>query len=145
MSKILIIGQAPAAVKQTLPYDTTMLYDWLKEINVSKEEAQELFDFEAVYNEFTGFDAKGGHKKPTKEQMQKYWEEILRDKVESAEKVWLVGNVASEFFHSQPKTWSCNLFVLETIHPSKRNFDRYNKNKKAILKSIWDFLYYGER
>ena len=30
-TKILIIGQAPPAVGQSLPYDTTMLYDWFLE------------------------------------------------------------------------------------------------------------------
>jgi len=50
--KTLIIGQAPANQKQTYPYDTTQLYDWLNEIGISKEEAQNLFTFDAVYDKF---------------------------------------------------------------------------------------------
>ena len=34
--KILIIGQAPAAVKQEVPYDTTYLYTMLEWIGISK-------------------------------------------------------------------------------------------------------------
>lgn len=40
MKKILIIGQAPPLQKQDVPYDTTMLYEWLSEIGISKEKAQ---------------------------------------------------------------------------------------------------------
>src|SRR6185312_4933999 len=54
--KILIIGQAKPAVEQEYPYDTTMLYSWLKEQGISKLHAQHIFEFEAVYQEFPGYD-----------------------------------------------------------------------------------------
>ena len=78
----LIIGQALPAVKQEYPYDTTMLYDWLNEVGISKEEAQNIFEFDAVYDKFPVFDSKGGHLKPTKDQMEEYYERSLRDKIE---------------------------------------------------------------
>lgn len=139
-TKILVIGQALPAVKQEVPYDTTMLYNWLAEVGVSKERAQELFEFDAVYGAFTGFDSSGGHLKPTQKQMDEYWESTLSSKVELADKVWLVGKVAQEYFYSKPKTYSCGLEVLETIHPSKRNYSLYMKTKDKLLSDLRKFL-----
>lgn len=135
--KILVIGQSLPAVPQEVPYDTTMLFDWLSEVGVSKDEAIEMFEFEAVYGfGFLGYDSKGGHLKPTKHQMKEYWQKVLMNKVENADQVWILGNVAKEFFYSMPKTWSCSLKVISTIHPSKRNITAYRKDKESILGSI---------
>lgn len=134
MNKILVIGQAPPAVKQTIPYDTTMLYDWLKEVNVNKETALEIFTFDAVYDKFPGFNSKGGHNIPSIEQMEDYWERELKSKVINHDKIWIVGNVAFEFLNSKPELKGKT--VIKTIHPSKRNIDIYNKNKESILNKI---------
>lgn len=138
--KILIIGQAPAAVNQTVPYDTTMLYEWLDECGVSKEAAQSMFDFEAVYNSFPGHDAKGGHLKPSLSQMNKHWADTLQLKIEMADKVWVLGTVAKEYIDSKPKTWSCNMGWLYTIHPSKRNADLFNRQRTELLARLKKFI-----
>lgn len=139
MNKILIIGQALPAVKQTSPYDTTLLYDMLSWVGIDKEQAQKMFEFDAVCNEFTGH-GQNGHLKPTQAQMNKHWDESLETKVQCADKVWLLGNVAKDYFNSKPKTWSCNLKVLETIHPSKRNYDRIMKQKNELIYKLSHFL-----
>lgn len=144
MGKTLIIGQAPPAVAQGVPYDTTMLYDWLNEIGVSKDEAQNLFDFDAVYDQFPGFDSTGGHKKPSKEQMDEYWERSLEMKIILSDRVILLGNVARDYFYSKEKKYSCNLEVYELIHPSKRNYSLYNKNKETILETLKKSIGKGE-
>jgi uracil-DNA glycosylase len=131
--KTLIIGQAPANQKQTYPYDTTQLYDWLSEIGISKEEAQNLFTFDAVYDKFPGFDENGGHLKPSRFQMDEYWERSLEFKVQLADKIILLGNVARDYFYSKDKTYSCNTEIFELIHPSKRNIGLYKQNKESIL------------
>lgn len=138
--KILIIGQALPAVVQSLPYDTTMLYEWLAEIGVTKEASQSLFSFEAVFGSFTGFDEHGGHLKPTQEQMDSHWDAVLQTKVELADKIWVLGNVARQYLETKPKTWSCNTEWLYTIHPSKRNYNLYQKNKQKIINSIREFV-----
>lgn len=140
MNKILIIGQAPAAVKQSLPYDTTMLYQWLSECGITPMEAQELFDFEAIYNEFPGFDANGGHLKPTIEQMDTHWANVLETKVQLSDKVWVLENVARDYINSKEKTWSCSTLFIFTIHPSKRNWVLYQQNKINIITSIKSLL-----
>lgn len=140
MDKILIIGQAPAFVKQGVPYDSTMLYDWLKEVEINKEEAQELFDFEAVYNKFPGFDAKGGHLKPSNEQMMEHWMNTLETKVQLSNKIWVVGAVPKTFLDNVPKTWSCSTEWFYTIHPSKRNYSLYMRDKEIFIQKLKGFL-----
>lgn len=139
--KILVIGQAPPANKQALPYDTTMLYDWILEASgITMWGAQMFFHFEAIYNEFPGFDANGGHLKPSKEQMDKHWTDTLETKVQLAEKVWVLGNVARDYIATKPKTWGCTTEWLYTMHPSKRNLYSFNQNKERILNDIKTFL-----
>jgi uracil-DNA glycosylase len=138
---ILVIGQAPTSTPQEYPYSTTMLYDWLAQCGITIEQAQKMFEFEAVYNKFPGHNEDGkGHKKPTKEQMDQHWTETLEEKVQIADKVILLGKVAQEYFYSKPKTWSCNLDILELIHPSRLNYNLYLKNKKEIDKKLKEFL-----
>lgn len=144
MSKILIIGQAPPAVAQGVPYDTTMLYDWLKEVGISKEDAQDIFEFDAVYDKFPGHDENGGHLKPTREQMDEYWDRALEMKVILSDKVILLGNVARDYFNSKEKRYSCNLEVYELIHPSKRNYSLYQKNKGEIIGKLKEAVGYEE-
>lgn len=133
--KILVIGQAPPYVNQTVPYDTTLLYTMLEWVGITKESAQDIFEFDAIYNKFPGFDSSGGHLKPSKEQMDLYWEE-LEVKIQGSNKVLVLGNIAKEYLDSKPKTWSCNLEFVYLIHPSKRNFSRIMENKRLITNEL---------
>ena len=135
-NKILIIEQAPPAVKQSLPYDTTMLYDWLEELGINKYKAQDMFDFDAVYDKFPGFSDNGGHLKPSKEQMYDYWERGLKQKVDNAKSILVLGSVAKDFL----KDRNINKPTAFVIHPSKRNTWLYNKNKDNILNKIKSLL-----
>lgn len=140
MNKILIIGQAPALRKQTVPYDTTLLYTMLEWVGISKEQAQALFEFEALSNEFPGLSKPGNHAKPSKEAVQKHWSETLETKVHGADKVWLLGSFVSDYFHKLPKTWSCSLEILETYHPSRRNYSKIMAKKEEIINQLKDFI-----
>lgn len=131
-TKILLIGQAPPAVKQGVPYDTTMLYEWLNEIGISKEKAQDIFEFEAISNVFPGF-GENGHLKPSKEEMDLHWDNTLELKVSKADVIILLGNASKEYFYSKPKTYSCNTKVYEVMHPSKRNLFKYRNEKEKTL------------
>lgn len=139
MTKILVIGQAPPAVKQKLPYDTTMFYDWLSDIGISKERAQNLFDFDAVYDKFPGY-SESGHKTPSDSQMNEYWERSLRDKVLKSSKIWVVGNVAMKFL-TDKENFISEKKLLFTMHPSKRNMDAFRKVKPVMLERIKRFIY----
>ena len=139
MSKILIIGQAPGIRNQKVPYDTTLLYEMLSWVGVTKEQAQTMFEFEAMSAEFPG-KVKSSHKTPTQEEMHLHWGNVLEPKVILADKVWLLGKVASKYFHSLPKTWSCNLEIIETFHPSRRNYSKIMKQKEAITTLLSEFL-----
>ena len=132
----LIIGQALPAVKQEYPYDTTMLYDWLNEVGISKEEAQNIFEFDAVYDKFPGFDSKRGHLKPTKDQMEEYYERGLKNKIENCKSILVLGNCAKEFL----LTKEIDKPIEFTIHPSKRNSHLYNKNKENVISKIKNII-----
>lgn len=134
--KILIIGQAPSAKEQTVPYDSTMLYDWLIEVGIDKQQAQDMFDFDAVYDKFTGHDKKGGHLKPTNAQMLDYWNRELREKIFNAEKIILLGNVSRDFFRHMTPMDMPTAEVIELIHPSKRNYSIYKATKPEILRKL---------
>lgn len=133
--KILIIGQAPSAQKQELPYDTTLLYEMFSWVGISKEESQILCDFDAVSNIFPG-SKDGSHLRPKKSDMDAHWENQLEDKVIMAEKVLLLGAVARDYFYSKPKRYSCNLEIYEMIHPSRRNYARIMAQKENIIQTL---------
>lgn len=135
MNKILVIGQAPPAVKQGVPYDTTMLYDWLAEVGITKTQAQDLFEWEAVSNIFPGH-GKKGHLIPTLISMEDHWVNTLEKKVLGAEKVWVLGKVAEDFLKDRLDGKN----VLHTMHPSKRNAGWYLANKWQTLMLIEGFL-----
>lgn len=137
MDKILIIGQAPPAVTQGVPYDTTMLYSWLEEIDISKEQAQELFTFDAVYDKFPGH-GQTGHLKPTQEQMEEYYHRSLQHTLINHRKVVVLGAVAKEFLRL--KMIAATHQVLMFMHPSTRNYAQFQKQKVHILRSLKEFI-----
>lgn len=140
-NKILIIGQAPAAQKQQVPYDTTMLYDWLVEIGINKKIAQSLFDFDAVFGEFPGYDENGGHKVPDDVQMKQHYDVVLKSKIEKADRIIILGKVAEKFLNSIQGEPLAGKKVIYLIHPSKRNFSLYQKSKENILTLLSNIVY----
>lgn len=139
-TKILIIGQAPPAVKQSVPYDTTLLYEMLEWVNITKEDAQNIFEFDAVCGEFPGWE-NGGHRIPTKLEMDYHWDNVLEEKIQYVDKVLILGNVARDYINSKPKTWSCNTEFLELIHPSRLNYNRIIQNKENITNKLKQFIW----
>lgn len=142
MKEILVIGQAPPAVDQKVPYDTTMIYNWLEEIGISKEEAQDIFEWEAVYDKFPGYDKKGSHNVPTQEEMEYHWENSLKEKVMKYNKIWILGNTARNFIEDKTigKDIMQGKIVHFSIHPSIRNRSLFNKNKYSIIKDLNKFI-----
>ncbi|AGO47541.1 uracil-DNA glycosylase [Cellulophaga phage phi4:1] len=142
-TKILIIGQAPPIQKQDIPYDTTMLYDWLSEVGISKDKAQDMFEFEAMTDkipEVTEF----GHKPPSDLEMKDYWKRVLCDKVDQSEKIILLGACPRNFFKKDKffERYDNKRFkVLSLIHPSKRNYKMYNDNKEKLVSLLKDIIF----
>lgn len=137
-NKILIIGQAPPAQAQKVPYDTTMLYDWLalagSEIN--KNNANDRCDFFAVCDVFTGF-GDGGHLPPNLQQMTECYERYLRQQIAMHQRIWIVGAVAKKFLQDKIPS---DKTILHTIHPSKRCYNHFMLNKDSIISQIKVFL-----
>lgn len=140
MKKILIIGQAPPAKPQEIPYDSTMLYDWLSEIGITKEQAQHLFIFEALVPAFTGRNnTNSGHKRPTKDIVLAHWP-VLESHLHNVDKVILLGAVAADYYTRMPRTWSCTIKELFLLHPSRRNLFKFRQNKAETLAQLNHFI-----
>lgn len=141
MNKILIIGQAPPAVKQTVPYDTTLLYEIFSWVGIGKGEAQEMFEFEAVSNKFPGHGV-NGHLKPSTEEINYHFKNVLRQKILDAEKIIVLGNIAKTALLERGiisfKNYD-NLIYLP--HPSRRNYSLIMNQKKDIIKRLEKILY----
>lgn len=134
--KILIIGQAPPLKAQKVPYDSTMLYEWLQEIGVNKKYAQKLFDFEALTDEIPDVDGKGNHRRPRKQQIVDYLNRVLYKKIVNSEVIILLGDCSIKYFGYSGffiEDKMQNATVLTCIHPSTRNRYRFNKNKEEVL------------
>lgn len=146
MKKILIIGQAPPAQKQEMPYDTTMLYEMLGWAGITKEHAQEMFIFEAMTDRFPGFDAKGGHAKPSEEEMRRYYSASLVPKAMESVAILLLGRVAQDnFMHFSvsaiTRTFSgrsayAGIPVYELMHPSRRNHVYIMRDREWITRTF---------
>ena len=134
--KLLIIGQAPAAVKQEVPYDTTYLYTMLEWVGISKEKAQEMFEFEAMTDKFPGHGV-NGHKIPSQEEMKDYLDRVLGDKIKNSDKIIVLGNVAK---YNLDYTYLENKQVVYLMHPSKRNHNLIFKNKDEIINKLKSLL-----
>jgi len=135
MEKILIIGQAPPAVKQGVPYETTLLYEMLSWVGVSKEQAQEIFEFEAMTNKFPGFGTRG-HALPHISDMRRYYETTLEAKMIPERKVLVLGNVAKDALEEVGayNNTTCKFTFL--VHPSRRNYVRIMANRESIAKEL---------
>ena len=88
------------------------------------------------FDKIPGFSDNGGHLKPSKEQMYDYWERGLKQKVDNAKSILVLGSVAKDFL----KDRNINKPTAFVIHPSKRNTWLYNKNKDSILQKIKNLL-----
>lgn len=137
--KTLIIGQAPPAVKQEHPYDTTLLYDMFYWIGITKSEAQKLFEFEALVSEFPGFN-KNGHAKPSKENMFLHFKNVLDNKIYLAEKIILLGNESKNYLMPLITSYGIMDKYLFLPHPSKRNYKLILDNKELIINFLKTFL-----
>ena len=109
------------------------MFSW---VGISKEQAQNIFDFDAISDKFPGFDAKGGHAKPSTIDCDKHWKKSLENKVQMADEIIVLGAVAKQYLESKPKTWGCNTKILYMIHPSKRNFSKIMEQKESIINNL---------
>ena len=139
-NKILIIGQAPPAVKQEFPYDTTLLYEMLGWVGISKEQAQDMFEFEAMTDKFPGH-GPNGHLKPTLKEMQHHLDTTLNRKIINSDKMIVLGNVAKEALLTlTPYGMRKTDPVLFLIHPSKRNYSKIMAQKEQITEQLTNLL-----
>lgn len=141
--KILIIGQAPPAKPQAIPYDSTLLYFMLQWVGINKVLAQQMFEFEALTDQFPGKTQWGAHKAPSKKMCMIYWESTLKAKVYGAEKIICLGRVADAFLmNRRMNDPSIAAQFLYLPHPSRRNYHKImNKERDNIKIQLCAFLF----
>lgn len=61
------------------------------------------------------------------------WERSLKSKVDSVDKILLLGNVSKAYFAGKEIK---NKEIYTLIHPSTRNIGIYNQNKESILEVL---------
>lgn len=138
MEKILVIGQAPPAKQQAVPYDSTLLYNWLEEIGITQAQAGQMFEFLAMVDAFPG-SAKNGHKKPKIKDMDRHFFREISPRLKDGTKVILLGSVAGEYFLKYVKSHCYKRLYL--LHPSRRNLHKFRQNKTQILNDLKNFIY----
>lgn len=136
--KILIIGQAPPAIKQKIPYDTTLLYEMLSWVDISKEQAQDMFEFDALTDKFPGYDS-NGHMVPQLPVIMEYYRKVLKPKIQQCDKILVLGRVAEEFIKVRETLYPDKKF-LYLIHPSRRNLPLVMGRKQQITKQLKNFI-----
>lgn len=140
MKKILIIGQAPPVKEQKVPYDSTLLYEMLSWVGITKEQAQDMFEFEAVSPTLRGV-KNGNHLKPLKHEIHNHVVTVLGAKMKEADKILLMGNVAIEnvIGKKHPYGMFGTKYAL-LPHPSRRNYNLIMKQKESITNLLKEVL-----
>jgi len=141
--KILIIGQSPPSpdVVQKVPYDTTMLYEMLSWVGISKDQAQNLFEFEALTDVFPGYAKMSGHKVPSSEAKAIYWDSTLKDKIANHSRIILLGRESQKYVEKRwPEKYN-DKNTLCLIHPSIRNSGKIKEHKEIITNLLKTFIW----
>lgn len=137
-TKILIIGQAPTNQPQKVPYDTTLLYDMLGWVGITKEQAQDMFDFDALVDKFPGLN-NDGHLIPKMSEIQAHYRKVLKPKIQKADKIIVLGRIAEGYIRERESLYPDKEF-LYMIHPSRRNYAQVHREKEQIIKKLKQFI-----
>jgi uracil-DNA glycosylase len=142
--RVLFIGQAPPLQEQVLPYDTTQLWNWFKDIGLMEFQVLQMSTFDAMTDQPPELNKAGGHKAPKKAEMTRYHQVKLKGLIEEHTDIILLGKCPMKFFGIEEfyvskdvggRTWHT------LIHPSSRNIKRYRDDKdqiQAVLKRVFN-------
>jgi uracil-DNA glycosylase len=158
MKRILFVGQAMPAVKRH-PHHWPSLNVWLYSIGLTDKDIQNNFLYTAVVNYFPGYQEKGGHKVPTKEDAAKERRRLkktiidfdpeilvtigklslsycLNQKIDKLDK-----NYISKSFNINPyEMLNKNILVIPLPHPSGASTWIYKEGNKALLQKALSIL-----
>lgn len=137
MKKILIIGQAPSVRKEGIPFEKTLLYEMLGWVGISKEQAQETFEFESCI---------AIQAMPTVALMRDYYQDVLKTKIAAADHIIILGQLAADFYTGKKERYYAIvknfpwIKVLILPHPSYRNYTLVMDKKQEITLKLKVFL-----
>lgn len=158
MKRVLFVGQAMPAVKRH-PHHWPSLNLWLYSIGLTDTDIQENFLYTALVNYFPGYQDKGGHKVPTKEETIKERERLKKAIVDFKPDILVtIGKLSLSYCLNQKidkldknyigKTFNINpygmleknILVIPLPHPSGASTWIYQKNNKRLLRKALNIL-----
>lgn len=151
MKRVLFVGQAMPAVKRH-PHHWPSLNLWLYSIGLTDTDIQENFLYTALVNYFPGYQDKGGHKVPTKEEAEKERERLKKTIIDFDPEILVtVGKLSLSYCLNKKtdkldenyisKTFVINpygmleknILVIPLPHPSGASTWIYKKGNRLLL------------
>lgn len=118
----------------------------LEWVGISKEQAQDMFEFDAISSEFPGKTKTNGHKKPSKEAIKSHFKNVLERKLIDHDKIILLGRSAideimpdASFFQIAQNGLLMD-YALILPHPSRRNYSLIMNRKDRITELLKRFI-----
>ena len=158
MKKVMFVGQAMPAVKRH-PHHWPSLNVWLYNIGLTDNDIQENFMYTALVNYFPGYQEKGGHKVPTKEETAKETERLKKTIIDFDPEVLVtIGKLSLSYCLNQKidkldrnyigTTFNINpygfldktILVIPLPHPSGASTWIYKEGNKALLQKALSIL-----
>lgn len=158
MKRVVFVGQAMPRVKET-DHHWPGLNSWLYSIDIKENEIKSYFLYSALVDYFPGYHEKGGHKVPTKDEIEKEKERLkktitdfnpeilvtigklslnycLNQKVVSLDK-----NYIGRSFRVNPyNLLDKELLVIPLPHPSGASTWRYKEGNQILLQKALTIL-----
>lgn len=158
MKKVLFVGQAMPAVKRH-PHHWPSLNVWLYSIGLTDKDIQENFKYTALVNYFPGYQEKGGHKVPTKEETAKESERLKKTITDfNSEVLVTIGKLSLTYCLNRKidklddnyigKTFNVDpygmlgkeIIVIPLPHPSGASTWRHKPENKILLQEALNIL-----
>lgn len=158
MKKVLFVGQAMPAVKRH-PHHWPSLNTWLYGIGLTDKDIQKNFQYTALVNYFPGYQEKGGHKVPTKEETTKERERLKKTIIDFDPQILVtIGKLSLSYCLNKKidkldrnyigKTFNINpygmlnknILIIPLPHPSGASTWIYKVGNKLLLQKALNIL-----
>ncbi len=158
MKRVLFVGQAMPAVKRH-PHHWPSLNVWLYSIGLTDKDIQENFKYTALVDYFPGYQEKGGHKVPTKEETARESERLKNTILDfNPEVLVTIGKLSLSYCLNKKidklddnyigKTFNVNpygmlgkeIVVIPLPHPSGASTWIYKNGNKLLLQKALETL-----
>lgn len=158
MKRVVFVGQAMPKVKETA-HHWPGLNSWLYSIDIKEEEIKNYFLYSALVDYFPGYHEKGGHKVPTKDEVENEKERLRKTITDfNPEILVTIGKLSLSYCLNQKiisldknyigKSFKVNpynllnkeVLIIPLPHPSGASTWRYKEGNQTLLKKALTIL-----